>query len=106
MRIFKSVLFGVLSSFIVSCFPVQAMNDSTQGIDVEAKSAILMEVETGKIIFDKNSKEKFAPASVTKIMTMLLTMEAVDSGKIRMDDVVTVRERSKNGWKHYAFRSW
>ncbi len=95
MRIFKSVLFGVLCSFIVSCFPAQAMNDSTQGIDVEAKSAILMEVETGKIIFDKNSKEKFAPASVTKIMTMLLTMEAVDSGKIKMDDVVTVTENAQ-----------
>ena len=63
MRIFKSVLFGVLCSFIVSCFPAKAMSDSTQGIDVEARSAILMEVETGKIIFDKNSKEKFAPAS-------------------------------------------
>lgn len=95
MRIFKSVLFGVLCSFIVSCFPAKAMSDSTQGIDVEARSAILMEVETGKIIFDKNSKEKFAPASVTKIMTMLLTMEAIDSGKIKLDDVVTVTENAQ-----------
>lgn len=95
MRIFKSVLLGVLFSFIVSCLPVHAMNDSTQGIDVEARSAILMEVETGNIVFDKNSKEKFAPASVTKIMTMLLTMEAVDSGKIKLDDVVTVTENAQ-----------
>lgn len=95
MRIFKSILFGVLCSFVVSCFPVKAMNDSTQGIDVEARSAILMEVESGKIVFDKNSKEKFAPASVTKIMTMLLTMEAIDSGKIKLDDVVTITENAQ-----------
>lgn len=95
MRIFKSVLLGVLFSFIVSCLPVHAMNDSTQGIDVEARSAILMEVETGNIVFDKNSKEKFAPASVTKIMTMLLTMEAIDSGKIKLDDIVTITENAQ-----------
>ncbi|BAK81528.1 D-alanyl-D-alanine carboxypeptidase family protein [Candidatus Arthromitus sp. SFB-rat-Yit] len=96
MRIFKSVLFGVLFSFIVGCLPVYAINDTNNnGTDVEARSAILMEVETGKIIFDKNSREKFAPASVTKIMTMLLTMEAIDSGRIKLDDVVTVTENAQ-----------
>ncbi len=95
MRIFKSVLFGVLFSFIVGCLPVHAINDTSNGTDVEARSAILMEVETGNIVFDKNSKEKFAPASVTKVMTMLLTMEAVDSGKIKLDDVVTVTENAQ-----------
>lgn len=95
MRIFKSVLFGVLFSFIVGCLPVYAINDTNNGTDVEARSAILMEVESGKIIFDKNSREKFAPASVTKIMTMLLTMEAIDSGRIKLDDVVTVTENAQ-----------
>lgn len=95
MRIFKSVLFGVLFSFIVGCLPVYAINDTSSGTDVEARSAILMEAETGKIVFDKNSREKFAPASVTKVMTMLLTMEAVDSGKIKLDDVVTVTENAQ-----------
>ncbi len=53
----------------------------------------------------KNSHEKFAPASVTKIMTMLLSMEAVDSGKIKLTDKVTISENAKkNGWKHHAFR--
>ena len=98
MKIFKSLVFSmfILLFFSVNYFPVNAYTvDSAQGIDVEAKSAILMEAETGKIIFDKNSKEKFAPASVTKIMTMLLTMEAVDSGKIKLDDVVTVTENAQ-----------
>lgn len=66
-----------------------------EGIDVEAKSAILIEPTTGKIIYEKNIDEKFAPASVTKIMTMLLTMEAVDSGKITLQDKVTCSENAK-----------
>lgn len=52
----------------------------------------------------KNPHEKFAPASVTKIMTMLLSMEAVDSGKIKLTDKVTISENAKNGWKYHAFR--
>ena len=65
------------------------------GINVEAKSAILMEPVSGKIIYEKGSHEKLAPASVTKIMTMLLTMEAVDSGKIKLSDKVTASENAK-----------
>ncbi|MDO5516766.1 MAG: D-alanyl-D-alanine carboxypeptidase family protein [Clostridium sp.] len=63
--------------------------------NIEAKSALLMEPTTGKVIYEKNADEKFAPASVTKIMTMLLTMEAVDSGKISLDDKVTCSENAK-----------
>nr|WP_242865976.1 D-alanyl-D-alanine carboxypeptidase family protein [Desnuesiella massiliensis] len=72
--------------------PVKAENE---GITVEAKSAILLEANSGKVIYEKNSHEKFAPASVTKIMTMLLTMEAIDSGKIKLNDKVTVSENAK-----------
>lgn len=69
--------------------------DVNKGLDVEAKSAILMEANSGNVLFEKNSNEKFAPASVTKIMTMLLTMEAVDSGKIKLNDKVTCSENAK-----------
>lgn len=65
------------------------------GIDVEAKSGLLIEPTTGKILYEKNIDEKFAPASVTKIMTMLLTMEAIDSGKISLQDKVTCSENAK-----------
>ncbi|AYE35891.1 MAG: D-alanyl-D-alanine carboxypeptidase family protein [Clostridium septicum] len=71
----------------------EVFND--EGINVEAKSALLIEPTTGKIIYEKNIDEKFAPASVTKIMTMLLTMEAVDSGKITLQDKVTCSENAK-----------
>ncbi|WP_032121662.1 D-alanyl-D-alanine carboxypeptidase family protein [Clostridium amazonitimonense] len=66
-----------------------------EGMDVEAKSALLMEVSTGKILYNKNSNEKFAPASVTKIMTMLITMEEISKGKIKFEDKVTVSETAK-----------
>ena len=57
--------------------------------DVAAPSAILMEKETGEILFAKEEHTRREPASVTKIMTLLLTMEAIDSGKLSYDDTVT-----------------
>ncbi|MCH3964131.1 MAG: D-alanyl-D-alanine carboxypeptidase [Clostridium sp.] len=70
-------------------------SENTGDISVDAKSALLMEPVSGKVIYEKNSHEKLEPASVTKIMTMLLTMEAVDSGKISLNDKVTVSENAK-----------
>jgi len=58
-----------------------------------SKSAILIEVSTGTVLYEKNSDEQLAPASMTKIMSMLLIMEAIDSGKISFDDAVMI---SKN----------
>ena len=57
-----------------------------------AKSAILMEQETGKVLYEQNADEQLPPASVTKIMTLLLVMEALESGKIGIDDMVTTSE--------------
>ena len=61
-----------------------------QGISVEAKASVLMEAETGKILHESNPHEKLPPASVTKVMTMLLIYEALDQEKIKWDDMVTV----------------
>ncbi|MBE6048456.1 MAG: D-alanyl-D-alanine carboxypeptidase [Clostridium sp.] len=63
--------------------------------EIEAKSALLMEPISGKILYEKNIDEKFAPASVTKVMTMLLAMEAIDSGKVSLEDKVTCSENAK-----------
>jgi len=57
-----------------------------------AKSAILMDADTGTIIFEKNSHDKLPPASITKIMTMLLIMEALDSGRLKLTDKVATSE--------------
>lgn len=58
-------------------------------LEIGGKSAVLMELSSGKVLFEKNSHEKLAIASVTKIMTLLLVMEAIDSGVLSYDDVVT-----------------
>lgn len=55
-----------------------------------AKSGIIMEPTTNKIIFEKNSHEHLEPASMTKMMTLLLTFEAIDNGKISLDDMVHI----------------
>lgn len=57
---------------------------------VDAPAVILMEKETGTILYEENSHEQREPASVTKVMTMLLVMEAIDSGRLSYEDMVTV----------------
>ncbi len=63
-----------------------------EGLDVPAKSALLMDVATGTVLYEKNAHEALPPASVTKIMTILLIMEAIDSGALGYDDIVTASE--------------
>ena len=75
--------------FLFGLFPTKAQ---AVELDVEGKSALLMDVETGTVLYEKNAHEKLSPASVTKVMTMLLIMEAIDSGKIGWNDMVTVSE--------------
>lgn len=60
--------------------------------EVAAPSAVLMEASTGTVLYEKESHERLAPASVTKIMTLLLVMEALDSGRITWEDTVTASE--------------
>lgn len=70
--------------------------DNVIGFEPQAKSALLIEQTSGKVIYEKNSQEKFAPASVTKIMTMLLAMEAIDEGKIALTDKIVCSEKVKS----------
>lgn len=63
-----------------------------EGLEIAAPSAILMDAATGTILYEKNAHERLAPASVTKVMTLLLVMEALDSGRITWDDMVTASE--------------
>ena len=61
-------------------------------LELTAQSAVLMEASTGKIIYEKQKEEERPPASVTKVMTMLLILDAVEDGKIKLEDEVTVSE--------------
>lgn len=62
--------------------------------ELDAKSAILMEISTGRVLYEKNADEPLPPASVTKIMTMLLITEAIDDGVISLSDMVTASTRA------------
>ncbi|MCC2249136.1 D-alanyl-D-alanine carboxypeptidase [Virgibacillus sp. AGTR] len=66
----------------------------TEKLAENTKSAILMERDTGEVLFDKNAHEKLPPASMTKIMTLLLIMEALDEGKLKLDETVRVSDRA------------
>ncbi|GAA0069213.1 D-alanyl-D-alanine carboxypeptidase family protein [Clostridium sardiniense] len=99
-KIYKELMRVISIVLLVFMLPLSsvsafAKSEEEGGMKIEAKSALLMEPKTGKIIYEKNAEEKFAPASVTKIMTMLLAIEAVDSGKIKLDDKITCSENAK-----------
>lgn len=87
----------VICFFICVCFMMQSVAVFAEGntdLGLNAKSAILMEESTGNILYESNPDERLPIASVTKVMTMLLIMDAVDSGKISLDDMVTVSENA------------
>ena len=87
----------VICFFICVCFMMHSVVVFAEGntdLGLNAKSAILMEESTGNILYENNPDERLPIASVTKVMTMLLIMEAVDSGKINLDDMVTVSENA------------
>ena len=87
----------VICFFICVCFMMQSVAVFAEGntdLGLNAKSEILMEEATGNILYESNPDERLPIASVTKVMTMLLIMEAVDSGKISLDDMVTVSENA------------
>ena len=79
----------VSMALLVGLLPLSA---KAAGPEVEAKSALLMDVATGTVLHEQNAHEALAPASVTKVMTLLLIMEAIDSGKIGWSDPVTASE--------------
>ncbi len=87
-RIFSLVM---LFCLLFACFPqfVGAVD-----MEIPAKSALLMDVTTGKILYEENAHTPLAPASVTKVMTLLLIMEAIDGGKLRWEDTVTASEEA------------
>lgn len=76
--------------FVVYLFSIVAVKASAEvSIDDTIASAILIEAQTGKVLYEKNADERHIPASVTKIMTMLLIMESIESGTLSYDDMVT-----------------
>ena len=89
----KIIARGLCVLFIwMATVPVFAGTEDNIPFDVNAKSAVLIDSETGTLLYSKNADEALPPASVTKIMTLLLFMEEVDSGNISLDEEISVSE--------------
>ena len=71
------------------CVAALLLTASAGAVEVAAQAALLMEKETGEILYAKNEHEKLEPASVTKVMTLLLVMEAIENGQLGYDDIIT-----------------
>jgi len=91
IKLFAAVLCLVLMflSMPVCAFAAETAPTLGEALELECVSAVLMEAETGTVLYEKNADEALPPASVTKIMTLLLVMEAIDSGTLKWDDTVT-----------------
>ena len=89
------LLIVILSVFLLSSFDSYAKSsepEETQDLlsDAKIRSAVLMEAETGEIIYSKNEREAYSPASVTKIMTLLLAAEALEAKAFSLSDIVKI----------------
>ncbi len=88
----KRIIPFILS--LLMCFSYMTVSTRAAELYGEAKSVILMEASTGMVIYEHNSDMRLPPASVTKIMTILLVAEEIDKGTIKLDDTVQVSERA------------
>ncbi len=96
-KIFAAVL--SLCILLAMCMPAFAAEElPPMQVEIKAKSGVLMDADTGRVLMAQNAHEQLFPASVTKVMTILLVMEALDSGKITLSDTVTAsREACEKG---------
>ena len=89
----EKVLFSLLTGFIFTCF-VHTQQVSAEDLVTDGKAAILIEAETGEIMYEKNSHEQLAPASMTKMMSMYLILESINKGALQWDEVIRVSENA------------
>lgn len=74
----------------------ESLQTQTPSLEISAKSAILVDFDTGRILYEKNSHEKLSPASITKIMTMILICEAIEKGRIKLSDRVVASQNASS----------
>lgn len=92
VNLFSNFAFAMETKPVYNANVVESIMASTSISELKAKSAVLMDAASGQILYENNSNEKLPIASVTKVMSMLLIMEAIDSGKIGLKDTVTASE--------------
>lgn len=88
-----ALFFVVVFSFSL-CMSAFALDIKETKLELNGKSAILMDATTGTVLYENNADERLSPASVTKIMTLLLVFEAIQSGSLKWDDILVVSENA------------
>ena len=94
---FKNIILPIFTFVLIAILLIPKNNvivSANFETDVKHKSSVLMEYNTGKILVDNNSQEKLPIASVTKLMTILLTLEEIDAGRINLEDKIIVSENA------------
>ena len=92
----KKILMWIICLFMMITFVCaeEKESETTNTLAPNAKSAILIEESTGEILYEYNSHEKQPPASMTKMMSLLLIMESIEKGVIKLDQMITVSENA------------
>ena len=90
----KKLICTALALLMLTVPAYAAKTVPTDTVEISAPSAILMEKVTGDVIYEKSAHERMPPASVTKVMTMLLIVEAIERGELSLEDTVTASERA------------
>lgn len=91
-----ALLLSAVVVLVMVFSPLQKVYAAEGAVSISAPSAILLEASTGKVIYEQNADQVCSPASITKIMTMLLIFEALDRGEIRLTDEVITSERAQS----------
>ena len=90
----KKMIAIVMVIVIISQVPV--FGEESHELNIDSKSCVLMESSTGMVLYENNQNEKLSPASITKIMTLVLIFDAIHSGKIKLTDVATTSAYAKS----------
>ena len=92
LLIFVLIFSPIRVSATAQPLPDTSSENSSDTLNLSAASALLMEASTGTILYEKNASTVLPPASITKIMTLILIFDAIEAGKIQLEDNVTVSE--------------
>src|SRR5699024_10691224 len=95
----KNILASILITFLMAMMSLTVVSAEVEdplNLASDSTSAILIEQNTGQVLFNKNEHEKLPPASMTKIMTLLLIMESLDEGTLTLEEKIRVSERASS----------
>lgn len=90
----KKLIILFISLFL--CIGIYKCEEEPSAVTLNSEAGIIMEASTNKVLFEKDAEKEMAPASMTKIMTLLLIMEEIDKGNLKYDDEVQISKNAAN----------